>query len=93
MQITKSFRLEKHPVLALAGTGVNFLHVGSYGAVVWICTENRADNTEVFLLWASHFKKDIELLDHVLRIAMKLVKGLESKSHEEQLKKVGGGLS
>lgn len=33
--------------------------------------------------------KDIGLLDHVQRMTMKLVKGLESKSHEEQLRKWG----
>lgn len=40
-------------------------------------------------MWGSDFTKDIELLDHVQRMTMKLVKGLESKSHEEQLRKWG----
>lgn len=65
----------------------NLLHSSWCGAVVWICTENRPDNIEMFLLWASNYKKDIELLDHVQRMAMKPMKGLESKLHEEQLRK------
>lgn len=40
-------------------------------------------------LWASHYKKAMELLKHVQIKAMKLLKGIDNKTQEEWLEKLG----
>ncbi|KAJ7413918.1 hypothetical protein WISP_87615 [Willisornis vidua] len=39
--------------------------------------------------WVPHYKKDIEVMEHVQRMLMDLVKVLENKSSEKQLRKLG----
>jgi len=39
--------------------------------------------------WATHYRKDTEVLERVQRRAMRLMKGLEHKSYEKQLRELG----
>jgi len=38
---------------------------------------------------APHYKEDMELLEHVQRRAMRLMRGIENKSYDEQLRELG----
>lgn len=63
-------------------------------AFCWVFKEKPVwDDVQIheafFIFWPPHFWKDIEVFEHVHKRAMKLIKSLEHKSDEEQLRSRG----
>jgi len=53
-----------------------------YSSLVWLHLEYCAQ------VWAHHYRKDFEVLERFQRRTMRLVRGLENKSYEEQLREL-----
>lgn len=51
--------------------------------------QSRLTDTNTPLIWTPQFKKDIDVLEHVQRKGVELLKGLESNSYKKQLRKLG----